>query len=130
MSNDVKSLEQSLARLEGLQTQVRYKPHRRTVRHSTYSLTILQLDSLRSTVPTLVSPLIRPQTSKAQMFAEVKNSAVTTASQLTAFRNDWNSEQTQQIFSKAQESAQKDPDLSKAEEVARFGWAERVEKES
>ena len=92
--------------------------------HSTTLLTSLQLDTLRSTVPMLVSPLIKPQTSKAQMFAEVKKSAVTNTSQLSAFRDDWNSEQTQQIFTKAQESEQKDPDLSKAEEVARFGWNE------
>lgn len=98
--------------------------------HSTNLLTSLQLDTLRSTVPTLVSPLIKPQTSKAQMFAEVKKSAVTTTSQLSAFRDDWNSEQTQQILTKAQESEQKDPDLSKAEEVARFGWNEDYEKEN
>jgi hypothetical protein len=64
------------------------------------------------------------------MFAEVKKSAVTTTGQLTAFRNDWNSEQTQQVFTKAQESEQKDPDLSKAKEVPRFGWSERAKKES
>lgn len=98
--------------------------------HGTTLLTSLQLDTLRSTVPTLVSPLIKPQTSKAQMFAEVKKSAVTTTSQLSAFRDDWNSEQTQQILTKAQESEQKDPDLSKAEEVARFGWNEDYEKEN
>jgi hypothetical protein len=64
------------------------------------------------------------------MFAEVKKSAVTTSGQLTAFRNDWNSEQTQQIFTKAQESEQRDSDLSKAKETPRFGWSERAKKES
>lgn len=64
------------------------------------------------------------------MFAEVKKSAVTTTGHLTAFRDNWNSEQTQQIFAKAQESEQKDSDLSKAEEVARFGWSEKAEKET
>jgi hypothetical protein len=64
------------------------------------------------------------------MFAEVKKSAVTTTGQLTAFRNDWNSEQTQQIFTQAQESEQRDSDLSKAKEVARYGWSERAKKES
>jgi hypothetical protein len=59
------------------------------------------------------------------MFAEVKKTAVTSTSQLTAFRDDWNSEQTQQILTKAQESEQKDQDLSKAQEVAPFGWAEK-----
>jgi hypothetical protein len=63
------------------------------------------------------------------MFAQVKKSAVTTTSQLAAFREDWNSEQTQQILAKAQESEQKDPDLSKAEDVARFGWIKDYEKE-
>lgn len=57
------------------------------------------------------------------MFGEVKKSAVTSTNQLTAFRDNWHSEQTQQIFAKAQESQEKDADLSKANEVARFGWA-------
>jgi hypothetical protein len=64
------------------------------------------------------------------MFAEVKKTAVTSTSQLTAFRDDWNSEQTQQIFTKAQESERKDQDLSKAQEVAAFGWAQKTETES
>ena len=64
------------------------------------------------------------------MFAQVKKSAVITTSQLAAFRDDWNSEQTQQILATAQESEQKDPDLSKAEEVARFGWNDDYEKEN
>jgi hypothetical protein len=85
---------------------------------------------LRATIPNLVSPLIKPQTNKAQMFAEVKKTAVTSTSQLTAFRDGWNSEQTQQILTKAQASAQKDQNLSKAQEVAAFGWAERTETES
>lgn len=64
------------------------------------------------------------------MFAEVKKSAVTTTGQLAAFRDDWNSERTQQILAKAQESEQRDPDLSKAAEVPRFGWTESYEKEN
>jgi len=64
------------------------------------------------------------------MFAKVKKSAITTTSQLSAFRDDWNSEQTQQILTKAQESERKDPDLSKAEEVARFGWVDEFVKEN
>jgi hypothetical protein len=67
--------------------------------------------------------------SKAQLFAQVKKSAVTTTSQLAAFREDWNSEQTQNILAKAQESQQKDPDLSKSEGVPRFGWSENYEKD-
>ena len=98
--------------------------------HGATLLIPLQLDTLRSTVPTLVSPLTQPQTSKAQMFAKVKKSAVTTTSQLSAFRDNWNSEQTQQILTKAHESQQKDPDLSKAEEIARFGWNDEPEKEN
>lgn len=98
--------------------------------HGATLLISLQLDTLRSTVPTLVSPLTQPQTSKAQMFAKVKKSAVTTTSQLSAFRDNWNSEQTQQILTKAHESEQKDPDLSKAEEIARFGWNDESEKEN
>lgn len=64
------------------------------------------------------------------MFAQVKKSAVTATSQLAAFREDWNSEQTQQILAKAQESVQNDPDLGKCKEVARFGWNEDRGKEN
>ena len=127
MADNLAALEASLAHLERLQTQVR---HTSPTCHGVNALTIRQLDTLRSTVPSLVSPLIKPQSSKAQMFAEVKKSAVTTTSQLAAFRNDCNSVQTQQMFTKAQESEQRDPDLSKSEEIPRFGWSEKGLKEN
>jgi hypothetical protein len=130
MADTVQSLEDSLARLEKLQTQVRHPFTATTNTTSSNPLTTIQLDALRATIPNLVSPLIKPQSSKAHMFAEVKKTAVTSTSQLTAFRDDWNSEQTQQIFTKAQASEQKDRDLSKAQEVAAFGWAEKTVTES
>ena len=81
-----------------------------------------KLDSLRSTLPNLVSPLIKPQTSKAQLFADIKAAATASTGQLSTFRNDWNSEKTQQMITKARESEKKDPDLSKGQGVANFGW--------
>ncbi|KAL1589110.1 hypothetical protein WHR41_01959 [Cladosporium halotolerans] len=109
MADTAESYEKALEHLEHLQTQ---------------------LDALRSTLPNLVSPLIKPQTSKAQLFADIKKSATTSTNQLASFRNDWNSEQTQQLLSKSRESEQKDPDMSKGQEVAAFGWSEKEEKQS
>ncbi|KAM0720789.1 hypothetical protein Q7P37_003074 [Cladosporium fusiforme] len=89
-----------------------------------------QLDTLRSTVPNLVAPLIKAQNSNAQMFAEIKKSTTTSTTQLTSFRENWTSEQTQQLLAKAHESEQKDRDLSKGQEVPAFGWTENVEKQA
>lgn len=69
-----------------------------------------------------MSPLIKAHTSKAELFAEIKSTATESTGQLATFRNDWNSEKTEQIISKARESERKDPDLSKGQEVANFGW--------
>ncbi|KAK4547796.1 hypothetical protein LTR36_000754 [Oleoguttula mirabilis] len=95
-------LEEALARLERLQQQ---------------------LDGLRSSIPSLVTPLLRPNASKAHMFAEVAKSAVQSTDDLKAFRDNWTSGQTQQILARSKESLDGDGDLSKADGVARYGWA-------
>ncbi|KAK5128412.1 hypothetical protein LTR85_003080 [Meristemomyces frigidus] len=95
-------LEQALARLERLQEQ---------------------LDGLRSSIPSLVAPLLRPNASKEHMFAEIKKSALQSTNGLKAFRDDWTSEQTQQLLARSKESLERDGDLSRADGVARYGWA-------
>ncbi|TKA26141.1 hypothetical protein B0A50_04638 [Salinomyces thailandicus] len=82
-----------------------------------------QLDTLRSAIPSHVTPLLRPGTSKSQMFAEVKKAALQSRAAMKAFRDDWSSEQTQQLLARSRESLQRDGDCGRAGEVARYGWA-------
>ena len=84
-----------------------------------------QIDGLRSTIPSLVAPLVRPGTSKAQIFAELKKSATESNDDIKALREQWNSEQTQNLLTMAKESMQKDGDLTKARDVAKYGWCEQ-----
>ncbi|RMZ33697.1 hypothetical protein D0859_02138 [Hortaea werneckii] len=81
------------------------------------------LDSLRSAIPSQVAPLLRTGTPRHQMHQGSYKAAVKSTEDLKDFRADWNSEQTQQMFARARESVQKDGDLSKANEVAKYGWA-------
>lgn len=73
----------------------------------------------------LVAPLVQLATSKAQMFVEVRKAALHATESISAFRDDWSSEQTQQLFAKSKQSYEENGDLSKAGEVARYGWVER-----
>jgi len=57
------------------------------------------------------------------MFAEIKKVALQSTTDLKTFRNDWTSEQTQQLLERGRESLQKDGELRKADEVARYGWS-------
>ncbi|KAI6876224.1 hypothetical protein KC343_g11865 [Hortaea werneckii] len=82
-----------------------------------------QLDSLRSAIPSQVAPLLRTGTPRHQMHQESYKAAIKSTEDLKDVRADWNSEQTQQMFARARESVQKDGDLSKANEVAKYGWA-------
>lgn len=56
------------------------------------------------------------------MFAEIKKAAMQSTDGLKTFREDWTSEQTQQLLARSKESLEKDGDLSKANGVARYGW--------
>lgn len=66
---------------------------------------------------------MRQPTSKALMFAEIKKSTMQSLGDLKTFRESWTSEATQDVFARSRESLQKDRDLSKAHEVARYGWS-------
>ena len=78
---------------------------------------------MRATIPSLVAPLLNPDASRPRMFAEIKKSAVQTTDDLRSFRESWTSAQTQQSLVRSKESWEKDGDLRKAEEVARYGWS-------
>ncbi|KAK5132182.1 hypothetical protein LTR08_009305 [Meristemomyces frigidus] len=99
---DASQYEAALARLESLQEQ---------------------LDGLRASIPSLAAPLLRPHVSRAQMFAEIKKSALQTTDDLRSFREDWMSEQTQQLLVRSRTSLEEDGDLKKGDSVARYGWA-------
>lgn len=71
-----------------------------------------------------MTPFARPTSSKAQTFAAVRKAAIQSTDDLKAFREVWSSEQTQDVFVKGKESFEKDADLSKARDVAAFGWRE------
>ena len=57
------------------------------------------------------------------MFAEVRKSAAQSTADVKAFREQWTSEQTQQLFARSRQSAEKDADLTKSLDVAKWGWA-------
>ncbi|KAK5692681.1 hypothetical protein LTR97_010995 [Elasticomyces elasticus] len=57
-----------------------------------------------------------------QMFTNVKKAAVASSNDLKTLRESWASEETQQLLSRSKESLRKDGDLSKANDVARYGW--------
>lgn len=65
------------------------------------------------TLPNLVAPLMTPQTNKAQMFAEIRKTAVTSTGELKQLRDDFTSERTREVFARARDSEAKDGDLSK-----------------
>jgi hypothetical protein len=56
------------------------------------------------------------------MFAEVRKSALRSTEELKTFREQWNSEQTQQLFARSTQSLEKDGDLTKSLDVAKWGW--------
>lgn len=56
------------------------------------------------------------------MFANVRQAAVQSTDDLKAFREQWTSQQTQQVLARIRESAEKDGDLTKANDVAKYGW--------
>lgn len=59
------------------------------------------------------------------MFADIKKFALHSTNSIKAFREDWKSEQTQQLFARSKDNFEKNGDLSKAGDVARYGWDEQ-----
>jgi hypothetical protein len=64
----------------------------------------------------------QPTGGRAEMFAEVRKSALRSTEELKTFREQWNSEQTQQLFARSTQSLEKDGDLTKSLDVAKWGW--------
>ncbi len=56
------------------------------------------------------------------MFVHIKKAAAAAINDLRTFREDWTSERTQCMLSHSKESRLKDGDLTKANDVARYGW--------
>lgn len=70
--------------------------------------------------------MTRPITNKPQAFAEIKKSAVGATDDMNKFRANWTSERTQELLNRSKESFAKDSDLTKANQVARWGWEDYV----
>ena len=68
---------------------------------------------------------MKPASSQAQMFADIRKLALQSQDNITTFREQWSSEQTQQLFARSRESLEKDSDLSKSRDVAKYGWSEQ-----
>ncbi|KAK5169381.1 uncharacterized protein LTR77_005356 [Saxophila tyrrhenica] len=62
-----------------------------------------RIDSLRTTIPSLVSPLAQSATSRAEMFGRVRKAAVQSAGDLKAFREEWGSERTRGLLARGRE---------------------------
>ncbi|KAK0258244.1 hypothetical protein B0A54_00170 [Friedmanniomyces endolithicus] len=80
------------------------------------------LDALRSTLPLLVAPLLHQDASRSHMFVAIKKAAATATNDLRTFRDEWISGRTQHMLSHTKESLLKDGDVTKANDVARYGW--------
>ena len=57
------------------------------------------------------------------MFAEVRKSALRSTEDLKTFRDQWNLEQTQQLYARSKQSLEKDGDLTKSLDVPKWGWS-------
>lgn len=92
-------------------------------------LTYTQLDGLRATIPSIVSPLANSGGNRAAMFAETREVALRSTSRLHTFRDNWSSDETQDLLKKGKESLQNNSDLSKAVDVSKWGWGEDSDEE-
>lgn len=91
-----------------------------------------QIDSLRSAIPEVVRPLYirgdgyKPRT-KADVLIDVRKSAVQRAESLRTFAEAWESDDTKRVLERARESESRDANLSRSEEVPKWGWVETAE---
>ena len=69
-----------------------------------------------------MTPLLHNDSSKPEMFANIKKAAAASNNDVKAFREGIMSERTQELLSRSKESYEKDRDLSKANSVAVWGW--------
>lgn len=87
-----------------------------------------QLSALRPTIPSLISPLVRPHANRTASFLKIKKAATNATNDLKDFRDNWQGERTQELLARARESEKKDGDLGPAREVRAWGWREDVDR--
>nr|POF03798.1 hypothetical protein CFP56_21554 [Quercus suber] len=86
-----------------------------------------QIDNMRSTIPSIISPLFQPSSTKAVMFIDLKKAAVQATDDLKRFRQTWKDENAQSYFRRATESLEKDSNLEVAKTLPRYGWLDEEE---
>ncbi|KAI4758292.1 hypothetical protein E4T52_09528 [Aureobasidium sp. EXF-3400] len=87
-----------------------------------------KLTALRTTIPSIISPLTRPATSKPAAFAGLKKAAIGAVTGVQDLRREWESDGVQQLFKKSQTSYEKDGNLKAAAEIPAWGWVKDEDK--
>jgi hypothetical protein len=87
------------------------------------------LTALRTTIPSIISPLIRPATTKPAAFAGLKKAAIGAVTGVQDLRREWESDGVQNLLKRSQASYEKDGDLKLAAEVPAWGWVKEEEKQ-
>lgn len=82
---------------------------------------------LRTTIPSIISPLTRPATTKPAAFAGLKKAAIGAVTGVQDLRREWESDGVQDLLKRSQASYEKDGDLKLAAEVPAWGWMKEEE---
>ncbi|KAJ9662226.1 hypothetical protein H2201_006156 [Coniosporium apollinis] len=80
------------------------------------------LDEVRLAIPDILSTLNDPHASPARFLANFTGAAVDAQKRLETFKATWRNEATQELFERARQSLQANPDLSAAATVPTYGW--------
>jgi hypothetical protein len=86
-----------------------------------------QLTALRTTIPSIISPLTRPATTKPAAFAGLKKAAIGAVTGVQDLRREWESDGVQDLLKTSQASYEKNGDLKLAAEVPAWGWVKEEE---
>lgn len=86
---------------------------------------LIQIDDLRSTIPSLVRATSKKTTSRSAYFANFQSATLGSQLQLSEFRRDWLSEGTQEILDKAEKRRDVDGDMRKSLDVPKYGWIDK-----
>jgi hypothetical protein len=89
----------------------------------------IQLTALRTTIPSIVSPLTRPATTKPAAFAGLKKAAVGAVTGVQDLRREWESDGVQDLLKRSKTSYEKNTGLGLAAEVPAWGWVEEGDKQ-
>jgi hypothetical protein len=116
--------EAALAQLEALTDKVTFP--------STYSSqnntdTPTQLTALRTTIPSIISPLTRPATTKTAAFTGLKKAAIGAVTGVQDLKREWESDGVQDLLKRSQTSYEKDGDLKLAAKIPAWGWMKEEE---